>query len=119
MIFRKSWGAAGPRPGGIAKQGCTAARQGLRAGPPRRMTLKGVERIEIDRRYCKGCMLCQYVCKYDVFEPGQERSALDYLMPRPSRPENCRLCRLCESHCPDMALVVVAPQGPGKGKGKK
>ncbi len=72
-----------------------------------------------DLGLCKGCMLCQYVCKYDVFEPGQERSALDYLMPRPSRPENCRLCRLCESHCPDMALVVVAPQGPGKGKGKK
>jgi Pyruvate/2-oxoacid:ferredoxin oxidoreductase delta subunit len=31
--------------------------------------LKGAERIEIDRRYCKGCMLCQYVCKFEVFEP--------------------------------------------------
>ena len=77
--------------------------------------MKGAERIEIDRRYCKGCMLCQYVCKFEVFEPGQERSALDYLMPRPAKVENCRVCRLCESHCPDMALVVIA-QEEGKGK---
>jgi NAD-dependent dihydropyrimidine dehydrogenase PreA subunit len=55
-------------------------------------------------------MLCQYVCKFEVFEPGQERSALDYLMPRPAKVENCRVCRLCESHCPDMALVVVAEE---------
>jgi 2-oxoglutarate ferredoxin oxidoreductase subunit delta len=53
-------------------------------------------------------MLCQYVCKFEVFEPGQERSALDYLMPRPAKVENCRVCRLCEVHCPDMALTVVA-----------
>ncbi|MBM4330050.1 MAG: hypothetical protein FJ117_02300 [Deltaproteobacteria bacterium] len=70
--------------------------------------MKGAERIEIDRRYCKGCLLCQYVCKYEVFEPGQERSALDYLMPRPAKLENCRVCLLCQTHCPDMALVVVA-----------
>ncbi|KPK86019.1 MAG: hypothetical protein AMJ94_18380 [Deltaproteobacteria bacterium SM23_61] len=61
-------------------------------------------------------MLCQYVCKYEVFEVGQERSALDYLMPRAAKLENCRVCRLCESHCPDMALVVVAKK---KGKGKE
>ena len=70
--------------------------------------MKGAERIEIDRRYCKGCLLCQYVCKFEVFEAGQERSALDYLMPRPAKVENCRVCRLCESHCPDLALTVVA-----------
>jgi 2-oxoglutarate ferredoxin oxidoreductase subunit delta len=70
--------------------------------------LKSAERIEIDPRYCKGCMLCQYVCRYEVFEPGQERSALDYLMPRAAKLESCRVCRLCEFHCPDMALVVVA-----------
>ena len=77
--------------------------------------MKGAERIEIDSRYCKGCMLCQYVCKFDVFEPGQERSALDYLMPHPAQLENCRVCRLCESHCPDMALVVIAKK-QGKEK---
>ena len=50
--------------------------------------MKAAERIDIDRKYCKGCMLCQYVCQFDVFEPGQERSALDYLMPRPAKLEN-------------------------------
>ena len=75
--------------------------------------MKGVERIEIDRRYCKGCLLCKYVCEYEVFEQGQERSDLDYLMPRPAKLENCKVCRLCELNCPDMAITVVAKQ---KGK---
>jgi 2-oxoglutarate ferredoxin oxidoreductase subunit delta len=78
--------------------------------------LKGAERIEIDPRYCKGCMLCQYVCKFEVFEAGQERSALDYRMPRVAKMENCRVCGLCEINCPDLALTVVAKK---KGKGKE
>ncbi len=55
-------------------------------------------------------MLCQYVCKFEVFEPGQERSLLDYLMPRPAKLENCRVCGLCETHCPDMALTVISEE---------
>ena len=78
--------------------------------------MKGAEKIDIDRRYCKGCMLCKYVCEFDVYEQGQERSDLDYLMPVPARLENCRVCRLCEIHCPDMAITVVAPK---KGKESK
>jgi len=78
--------------------------------------VKAPARIDIDRKYCKGCMLCQYVCQFDVFEPGEERSALDYLMPRAARLENCRACGLCESHCPDMCLTVVTQE---KGKVKK
>ena len=72
--------------------------------------MKTAARIDIDRKYCKGCMLCQYVCKFEVFEPGQERSLLDYLMPRPAKLENCRVCGLCETHCPDMALTVIAEE---------
>ncbi|HSR13674.1 MAG TPA: ferredoxin family protein [Thermodesulfobacteriota bacterium] len=73
--------------------------------------MKRAQKIEIDRRYCKGCMLCQYVCKFKVFEPGPERSALDYSMPKVNG-ENCRVCGLCEPNCPDMALTVLAE---GKG----
>jgi 2-oxoglutarate ferredoxin oxidoreductase subunit delta len=78
--------------------------------------LKGAERIDIDRRCCKGCMLCKYICPFDVFEPGQTRSDLDYLMPRVANLENCRVCGLCESHCPDMCITVVAKK---KGKEKE
>jgi NAD-dependent dihydropyrimidine dehydrogenase PreA subunit len=35
-------------------------------------------------------------------------------MPRPVKLENCRVCRLCESHCPDMALFVVARKKGGE-----
>lgn len=76
--------------------------------------MKKAERIEIDSRFCKGCMLCQYVCKQGVYELGKERSALDYFMPQPAKIENCHVCRLCELHCPDMALTVV-----GREKGKE
>ena len=78
--------------------------------------MKVAERIEIDRRYCKGCLLCRYVCKFEVFEPGQERSALDYRMPTPTRLENCRVCGLCESNCPDMALTVIANRQEKEGE---
>jgi 2-oxoglutarate ferredoxin oxidoreductase subunit delta len=78
--------------------------------------VKGAQRIDIDRKYCKCCMLCQYVCEFDVFEPGEMRSDLDYLMPRPARIENCRVCRLCELNCPDMALTVVAEKKEKKEK---
>ncbi len=78
--------------------------------------MKGAERIEIDRRYCKGCMLCKYICPSAVFEPGQTRSGLDYLMPQVANLENCRVCGLCESHCPDMCITVYAKK---KGKEKE
>ncbi len=73
--------------------------------------MKTLERIDIDRRFCKGCLLCREVCQYDVLEPGKERSDLDHLMPWPARPENCKLCRLCELNCPDMAISVVVKEG--------
>jgi 2-oxoglutarate ferredoxin oxidoreductase subunit delta len=78
--------------------------------------LKGAETIDIDRRYCKGCMLCKYICPFDVFEMGKERSDLDYLMPQATKVENCKVCGLCESHCPDMCITVVAKK---KGKEKE
>ncbi len=73
--------------------------------------MKQAEKIDIDRRYCKGCMLCRHACKFDVIEPGRERSALDYVMPRVARVENCRVCRLCEFNCPDLALTVFEKGG--------
>lgn len=77
--------------------------------------MMAVEKIEIDSRYCKGCMICRHVCEFDVFEAGQQRSALDYLMPHPAKLENCRVCRQCELFCPDMVLTVVAKK---KGRAK-
>lgn len=76
--------------------------------------MKGAETIEIDRRYCKGCMLCKFICPREVYEVGQERSDLDYLMPKVARIENCIACGLCEQHCPDMVITVT-----GKEKGKE
>jgi NAD-dependent dihydropyrimidine dehydrogenase PreA subunit len=61
-------------------------------------------------------MLCKYICPFDVFEMGKERSDLDYLMPQATKVENCKVCGLCESHCPDMCITVVAKK---KGKEKE
>ncbi|MCL2669633.1 MAG: 4Fe-4S dicluster domain-containing protein [Syntrophaceae bacterium] len=72
--------------------------------------MKGAEKIEIDRRYCKGCMLCKYICPREVYEAGTERSDLDYLMPQVARIEKCIVCRQCEQHCPDMVITVTGKE---------
>ena len=72
--------------------------------------MKGAEKIEIDRRYCKGCMLCKYICPRGVYAVGTERSDLDYLMPKPAQVDNCIVCRLCEQHCPDMVITVTGKE---------
>ena len=50
--------------------------------------------------WCKGCGLCSEVCPQGVREAnGQGRPVV-------ARPEACTACHWCDSHCPDMAIVV-------------
>jgi len=61
---------------------------------------QGVYDIEINYDWCKGCELCIKFCPFDVFESDEEGK------PIVVRLEACTNCKLCELHCPDLALLV-------------
>ena len=73
----------------------------------KRNIMRGIQKIDIDRRFCKGCGLCCSVCPMGVLESGEERGDLGYIMPAVAQIEVCTGCRLCEWVCPDMAIVVA------------
>ena len=50
--------------------------------------------------WCKGCGICIEFCPQGVLKAnGQGRPVV-------ARPEACTACHWCDSHCPDMAIVV-------------
>lgn len=65
-----------------------------------RKTRAGVYKIEVNYDWCKGCELCIEFCPFDVLEADEEGK------PRIVRLEACTNCKLCELHCPDLAILV-------------
>jgi len=60
----------------------------------------GVYKIEVNYDWCKACELCIRFCPFDVLEADEEGK------PRVVRLEACNNCKLCELHCPDLAILV-------------
>jgi len=61
---------------------------------------QGVYDIEINYDWCKACGLCVEFCPFDVLEADEEGK------PRVVRLEACTNCKLCELHCPDLAILM-------------
>lgn len=57
-------------------------------------------RVIIFAKWCKGCRLCVEFCPRGVLAIGEDE------IPYVALPENCSACRWCETHCPDLAIVV-------------
>jgi len=51
--------------------------------------------------WCKGCRICVEFCppKVLAMDPGEDH-------PRIVAPEKCTACHFCDTHCPDLAIVV-------------
>jgi 2-oxoglutarate ferredoxin oxidoreductase subunit delta len=51
--------------------------------------------------WCKGCRLCVEFCPTGVLDFVDDPN-------RPSviHPEKCTACHWCDTHCPDLAIVV-------------
>lgn len=58
-------------------------------------------KVIIFGKWCKGCGLCVAFCPTGVlaFNEDDERPAV-------VKPENCTACHWCDTHCPDLAIVV-------------
>ncbi len=67
------------------------------------MTAKHV--IDVDR--CKGCGLCVAVCPKNVLEIAGKVNSKGYFPAYQARPEDCVLCAICCTMCPDVAITIV------------
>jgi len=57
-------------------------------------------RVIIFGMWCKGCGLCVEFCPTGVLSLDQDSH------PVVSYPEKCTACHWCDTHCPDLAIVV-------------
>ncbi len=64
--------------------------------------------IRIDKRLCKGCHICISVCPHNVLKRAESVDNRGFILPEVADITACKVCRLCELHCPDFAIVVVA-----------
>ena len=62
-------------------------------GPRGRVTIFGL--------WCKGCRLCVAFCPVEVLAFNDEDK------PVVAHPEKCTACHWCDTHCPDLAIVVT------------
>ena len=55
--------------------------------------------LEVNLKWCKGCGVCVALCPKKILEiKGVKVSVAD--------PESCIGCKICEHHCPDLAIFV-------------
>lgn len=58
--------------------------------------------VHVDLDLCKACGICIKLCPTTVFDADAGGQAVA------ARQEDCTVCRLCEWHCPDFAIEVIA-----------
>jgi len=61
----------------------------------------------IDENLCKGCGLCVSVCPKNVLEISGQVNAKGYFPACQARPQDCILCAICCSMCPDVAITIT------------
>lgn len=55
--------------------------------------------VQVDQARCDGCEDCVDQCPTDVFDMVNGKA-------HGSRNDDCMACKLCETVCPQMAIVV-------------
>ena len=70
---------------------------------PRERARRG--QVVIFGTWCKGCGLCVAFCPLQV--PALDSEGYPVVV----APEKCTACHWCDTHCPDLAIVVKRIEG--------
>ncbi|GAH40040.1 unnamed protein product [marine sediment metagenome] len=65
-----------------------------------------MNKLWIDERYCKGCLICVDVCPTKAIKPSKEINDWGYILPTEDDMNSCKACGLCELMCPDFAIAI-------------
>lgn len=63
------------------------------------LTLKTLEKLNVEKELCKGCGICVAFCPKDVLEIKDEKVVIKDL-------DSCIQCGQCELRCPDYAIYL-------------
>lgn len=74
------------------------------------MARQKLDKIVVNREWCKGCAICVKLCPKQVLELDKKEKAVAI------RPDDCIVCKLCELRCPDLAIEVLTIQEGKNGK---
>ncbi|HEU65796.1 MAG TPA: 4Fe-4S dicluster domain-containing protein [Chloroflexi bacterium] len=64
-----------------------------------------MNRVEIYQGWCKKCGICIAFCPKNILEADEQS------FPVIRDLEQCTGCKLCETRCPDFAIVVFEDEG--------
>ena len=76
---------------------------GKKRGPRGKVVIFGL--------WCKGCRLCVEFCPTGVLGLNEAYH------PIVVHPEKCTACHWCDTHCPDLAIVVTPSEGERRASG--
>jgi len=65
-----------------------------------------MNKLWIDERYCKGCLICIDVCPTKAIRPSEKLNSKGYRLPREENMVLCKACEMCVLMCPDFAIAV-------------
>jgi 2-oxoglutarate ferredoxin oxidoreductase subunit delta len=65
-----------------------------------------MNRLWIDERYCKGCLICVDICPEKALKASEGINAKGFIVPAEGDMTRCKACGLCELMCPDFAIAI-------------
>ena len=65
-----------------------------------------MNKIIINRDWCKGCYICIHICPQNVFGKDSKVNEKGFQDVVVISPEKCIGCKLCELLCPDLCILI-------------